>query len=61
MKNQIKSNIQKEIINVSRTIVWDSKELYNYRETENLRDSLIIIESLEDQLRTLKMLRNLLD
>lgn len=60
MENQIKSNIQKEIINVSRTIVWDSKELYNYRETENLRDSLDIIDSLETQLQTLKMLRKLL-
>lgn len=60
MKNQVKSNVQKEIINISRTIVWDSKELYNYRETENLRDSLELIENLETQLQTLKMLRKLL-
>tara|TARA_R110002167_G_scaffold289120_1_gene494099 strand:- start:214 stop:399 length:186 start_codon:yes stop_codon:yes gene_type:complete len=61
MENSVKSKIKKEIVKVSQSIVWDSKELYNYRETENLRDSLAIIESLEKDLETLKLLRNLLD
>jgi|TARA_R110000744_G_C19046474_1_gene527310 hypothetical protein len=59
-ESKVIERVKQQIRKQSQVITWDAKELFNFRECNNLNESSILIESLQNDLEKLKVLINLI-